>query len=372
MAKKEVLWKCEPRTRAKLEIISAYLEAWFNILANKGFQHVIYIDGFCGPGKYRDGESGSPLIATRIANATAQVFPNFKATLIFIDEDADALEHLSSLDDIKNLHPNVTIQIRQGKFSEEVDEILSYLKKNSGSPTFSFIDPFGFGHSPLTKLKLLMHNEHSELFINFWCGFMNRFKEHPDDDIKARIKEMVGVSDLTPIVDAYDSIEAFCLLFEEKLKELGKFTLKFAMRDEGNIRDNAFFFCGRQPRGFEKIKEAMWKIDPERGNEFSAHLEKKVLTNVQTDLFSGPVSKTAQTSVLSSDLLKKFGGTKDVPVTEIFRWVIEETGSFLPKHCRVELENLLDRKLISFSDTRGSSRKRKKNTWPEGINVSFK
>ena len=41
------------------------------------------------------------------------------------------------------------------------------LKQHLVSPTFSFIDPFGFGHNPLEKAKLLMHNEHSELFINF-------------------------------------------------------------------------------------------------------------------------------------------------------------------------------------------------------------
>ena len=97
MAKKETLWSCKPRTKAKLEIVSSYLGAWFSILAKHGFKHVIYIDGFCGPGEYATGEEGSPVIAARIANNTAQKFPGFKATLFFLDEDAKTLQHLKSI-----------------------------------------------------------------------------------------------------------------------------------------------------------------------------------------------------------------------------------------------------------------------------------
>ena len=105
MPTKKVIWECKPRTRAKLEIISHYLRAWFSILASKGYPRVIYIDGFCGPGKYVGGEEGSPVIAARLANSTAQKYPGFKATLIFIDEETAALEHLSSFDAIKKPHP---------------------------------------------------------------------------------------------------------------------------------------------------------------------------------------------------------------------------------------------------------------------------
>ena len=87
----DILWNCEAKTIAKLEIVSAYLGAWFGILAARGFKHVIYIDGFCGPGKYKIGEDGSPVIAARLASATAANYPGFHASLIFIDTDAKAL-----------------------------------------------------------------------------------------------------------------------------------------------------------------------------------------------------------------------------------------------------------------------------------------
>src|ERR1700704_3598543 len=125
-----VLWNCERKTRAKLEIVRTYLGAWFGILASKSFKHVIYIDGFCGPGKYKSGEEGSPVIAARLASVTAQKYPGFKATLIFIDKDDKALAHLQSLQVISKQHPNVEIKIMQGEFTSKVEEIISYLKQH--------------------------------------------------------------------------------------------------------------------------------------------------------------------------------------------------------------------------------------------------
>lgn len=173
MANTSPIWPCRARTRAKLEILRHYLGAWFGILASKGFRHVYYVDGFCGPGEYSTGEQGSPVIAAQLASSTAQKYPGFRAALIFVDEDQNAVDHLINIKAIKNQHPNVSIDIKVGRFAEQVESITAELRRNPQSPTFSFIDPFGFGNSPADQLRLLMHNERSELMINFWCGYMN-------------------------------------------------------------------------------------------------------------------------------------------------------------------------------------------------------
>ena len=342
-----------------------YLSAWFGILAANGFRHVYYIDGFCGPGQYLGGEDGSPVIATRLASATAQKYPGFKATLVFVDSEPKAIDHLNALSAIRNRHSSISIDVKEGTFAVEVDGIVAELERNSKSPVFSFIDPFGFSHSPFDKLKLLMKNQRSEIFVNLMCGFMNRFKEHSDDQITQNIKDMVGEEDLRSIIDAEDSIEAICLAFEENLSTIGEFTLKFMMRDEKNIRDNAFFFCGNHPRGFEKIKQAMWKVDPIHGNSFSAHGAEGT---IQSDMFeTGP-----QTQALYGLILGEFGGRSAVSVEEIFKWVIEQTDSFLPTHARNELEMLNQNGAIKkVFDPSGSKRKRAKNAWPKRLLLDF-
>lgn len=362
---RKVLWDCAPRTKAKLAIVNAYLGAWFSILARKGFRHVIYVDGFCGPGEYMTGEEGSPVIAVRMANATAERFPGFKATLILVDEKKAALDHLESLSPIKKPHPNVQIIVMQGEFADKVDEVVTYLKAHPSSPTFSFVDPFGFGQSPFEKFKQLMHNENSEIFVNLMCGFMNRFKEHPDPQVAAKIKEILGIDDLSAIIAAADPIDAVCESFETSLRGIGRFTLKFMMRDDKNIRDNAFFFCGRNSKGFEKIKEAMWRVDPEGGNSFSAHREAK------DQQFGTLFEAGAQTSRLGPLISRHFKGRKDVPVSEIFTWVTDCTDVYLDKHARPELEQLLSSGKISYKDPNGPTRKRPTNAWPERLLVSF-
>ena len=360
-----VLWDCKPRTKAKLAIVNAYLGAWFGILAAKGFKQVVYIDGFCGPGNYKTGEEGSPVIAARMASATAERFPNFKATLILVDEKKSALDHLQTLEAIKKPHPNVEIIIKQGEFADKVDEIVAFLKAHPNSPTFSFVDPFGFGQSPFEKFKQLMHNENSEIFVNLMCGFMNRFKEHQDPKVIAKIKAILGTDDLSAIIAADDPIDAVCDSFERSLKSIGRFTLKFMMRDDKNIRDNAFFFCGRNSKGFEKIKEAMWRVDPEGGNSFSVHREAK------DQQFGTLFEAGAQTARLGPLIHEHFKGRKKVPVGEIFDWIVEGTDVYLPKHARIELEQLLSRGNVSYEDPSGSTRKRRANDWPERLLITF-
>lgn len=368
MSKTETPWECKPRTKAKLEIVKTYLSAWFGILALKGYRHVIYIDGFCGPGEYLGGEEGSPVIAARLASATAQKFPGFRATLIFIDQDVNALNHLQSIDAIKGLHSNIKIDVKQGDYSKELESTMTYLKENPTSPTFSFIDPFGFGQSPFEEIRHLMHNDHSELLINFWVGFMNRFKRHPHEGVIQKIKGMVGSDNLTPIINAKDPIKEFCEEFEGNLKQVGRFTLKFMMRDEGNIRDNAFFFCGKHRRGFEKIKEAMWKVDPVQGNSFSAHSGAKAKSNGQTNLFDTFKARD-QIAELGEILLGQFKGRSGLPVKDISNWTIEETESFLPTHARKSLEWLFENNKTTFIDPEG--RKRRAGTWPDRLLVTF-
>ena len=360
------LWKCPSKTTAKLEILRAYVGAWFSILASRGFKHVFYIDGFCGPGEYLDGEEGSPIIATRIANSTAQKYPGFSATLFFVDTDSTALSHLQSNDAIRNHHSRIDINIRHGAFSDEADEIVRQISTKPNSPVFSFVDPFGFSQSPFAKVQELMRNRSSEVVVNLMCGFMNRFKEHKDEQVTAQISRMVGEDDLSEIVTAEDSIATICDVYERNLKSIGSYTLKFMMRDEKNIRDNAIFFCGKHPRGFEKIKEAMWKVDPIHGNSFSAHADHE---SFQSDFFESQ----PQTHRLSDLLLTHYAGQKRVPVSELFRWVKEETDTFLPKHARIELEDLLSKGVITeVVDPDKPGRKRRKNTWPERLLVSFR
>ena len=65
---RDTLWSAPEHTLAKIAILRAYLQAWFTILGTTVRKDMLYIDGFAGPGSYRGGEDGSPIVAVRAAN----------------------------------------------------------------------------------------------------------------------------------------------------------------------------------------------------------------------------------------------------------------------------------------------------------------
>ena len=61
---KDTIWPIEPHTLAKHEILRRYLETWYPILCRYN-THVVYIDGFCGSGRYKGGEPASLRVPMR-------------------------------------------------------------------------------------------------------------------------------------------------------------------------------------------------------------------------------------------------------------------------------------------------------------------
>jgi len=111
----------------------------------------------------------------------------------------------------------------------------------------------------------------------------------------------------------------------------------------------------------------MWKVDPVHGNSFSVH-KQIAADQIQNDFFE----TGRQTQALSRMLLDQYAGQKGVSVKEIFKWVIEETDSFLRIHARAELEILYQKgSITAITDPSGSTRKRAKNAWPERLFLDF-
>lgn len=359
----KILWECSPKTKAKLQILEHYLGAWFSILANHGFEEVTFFDGFCGPGHYSGGESGSPLIAVRHASHAANRFKNFRPKLIFLDKDSDKIAYLQSLDAFANLNPQVCVHFKCGTFADNVPDIFDEFDVALRAPMFSFVDPKGFGQSPYEMLRPLVHNEHCELFVNFMCGFMHRFKEHPNPDVRERVRDMVGRAFLDRVMAASDPIEELCEVYLEQLKKLGNFARYMVMRDETNVRDNALFFCGRNPKGFVKMKEAMWRIDPDHGCQFSAYAQ-KADRQTQPRLFES----VPQIIELREPLLEKIGDHRNMSVSQLFKWVERDTR-FLTTHLRKELEGLYDNGRLMVEDPQGKPRR--KGAWPGRLIVTL-
>ena len=114
-------------------------------------QRVLYIDGFAGPGKYRGGEDGSPMIALKAARDHSAK-PKAEIVFIFIEKERDRFEHLEGVvAEIKPTLPaNFRVNCVHGEFDDQMTGVLDDLdaQRKRIAPSLVFIDPFGFSHTP--------------------------------------------------------------------------------------------------------------------------------------------------------------------------------------------------------------------------------
>lgn len=369
---KEYWDKPRARTKAKLDLLRNYLGAWFEILANATdengqhrFGELAYLDGFCGRGEYEDGQDGSPLIAVRFANSVAARRGDLKIKIILVDKLKDNVSHLKTLQPIKKAHPNVEIYPIHGSFEDTVLGIFDRIKVSPYAPSFSFVDPYGIIRNPESTFAKLVRNESSELFINFMEGYVNRFIQHQRDNIREAFVSAIGPERAERVLDSVDRINAISREYTDILRSYGRYVRNFQMRDESNVRDNAFFFCGNSRLGFKKIKEAMWKIDPVNGDEFSAYVFQQ--REIQDDL----LKDQPYLHDLKSEVLVRYSGQRDVTGKELKSWANFESERFLYTHLRYVLEELVFEGIVTYRAPSSSARKRRTNTWSDEGRFDF-
>src|SRR5688572_17162372 len=92
------LWERDPHTAAKHQMLGAYLQAWFPIIASSfGSAGLTYVDAFAGPGQYTGGEVGSPLIVLMQARRPDVSGHGCPIRMLFIEARKDRFEHLCAL-----------------------------------------------------------------------------------------------------------------------------------------------------------------------------------------------------------------------------------------------------------------------------------
>lgn len=183
-APETTVWDLEPHTRAKHEILKRYLQAWTPILTQGRFPEIMYIDGFAGPGRYSQGEDGSPVIALKAA------LPWAKRTgaiirFLFIERDRDRAQVLRECVGEINPPSNLQVEIAGGvTFEKAFGDTLNSYKARGASlpPTFAFIDPFGWTGVPFSAVKTIMKHRSCEVLITFMYEEINRFISNPDQE----------------------------------------------------------------------------------------------------------------------------------------------------------------------------------------------
>lgn len=357
----DLLWEIEPHTIAKLEILRRYLGAWFGIMGQTN-RRIIYLDGFCGPGRYKKGEDGSPIIALKIALEHNSHQRIKEASFIFIDESQDRVLHLKDEIQLLNIPHNFHVSTILNQFENTLNDILDNLEAKGAklAPTFAFIDPFGFKGAPYKLVQRLLQNPKTEIFINIMADSINRFLEHPDPQIPCHIIDLFGTEDVLQIVKrSGNRIVQLKQLYQEQLLKIAKYVRFFEMRDGNNRLIYCLFFATNNRLGHVKMKKAFWEVDHASGYKYSD------ATNPhQPVLFEENPSKD-----LAEQLAIRFS-KKNLEVSMIKTYVEDETP-FTAPHMTKALRSLEGEDRIFVEPYKKNGDKRRPHSFTDDVIVSF-
>jgi len=355
---KETTWEAKPHTKAKHEILRRYLGAWFAILG-KSHPRIVYIDGFCGPGCYSGGESGSPIVVLNAA--INHGYAKSEILFWFVDNDEEKINFLKQQLKEKKIPGNLMVKCECGEFATKLEGILKFLKGRDSilPPTFVFIDPFGFKEVPFALIKGLLEHPRCEVLVTFMVDSMNRWLTH--HNVNQHIVDFFGTEECLSINQMRgDRKENLRKLYQRRLEEFAKFVCFFEMKNRKNRPIYFLFFATNNEKGHKKMKEAMCRVD--QGGKF-VFSDAKDPNQISL--------KLDNTTELEEKLVSEFKDKGILTVGTVREYVENETDYFLEKHMKAVLKSLESLEKIKVEPFKTDGKKRRKNTFPDNALVTF-
>jgi len=355
-----MIWNATPHTIAKIEILSAYLTAWFQILGRtmRG-KDLVYIDGFAGPGEYINHPDGSPIAAIKAALiARANSYVAWQAGSIhcaFIEVNPDRYNNLLNRIEPYTARPGLHLHSIRETFVDGLPKLQAQLPSlSSGSPRFVFIDPFGATGVPFSVVATILSSPTSEVLINLDADGISRVMRASENAANAATMDGIfGDNSWRSIRDRglsfHDESRAALALYQSKLRALPdvNYTFPFEMRSQNGSLNYFLVFASQHYLGLEKMKEAMSRIDCSGAYCFSdAHSEESRLFS-----FDNPEDYVRQ-------IFDAFRG-QAVPYAAVRDYALNETPLTSPKKMLKQLE---DEHQV---DVRGADLGRSRGTFPD-------
>ena len=297
------------------------------------FPQLVYIDGFAGPGRYSQGEPGSPIIAIDAA-LEQQARINANITFLFVEKDPDRASMLQSIVDDIDTPPSFRPIVLEGwTFSEAIERVYARLSQFHPSlPTFALIDPFGWSGVPFDAVSSILRNPSCEVLVTFMYEEINRFIGHPDQE--ENFDSFFGTGEWRHIVSIANSRERNRQLHDLYMTQLrdsanAKYVRSFEMRNDRDVTDYYLFYATNNILGLKKMKEAMWKVDSSGDFKFSD------ATDPRQSVF---LIDEPQLENLQDQIVEQFAD-KERSIHQIEEFVVTETA-FRETHYKKLLKSM--------------------------------
>lgn len=364
MSKIPTVWDIEPHTLAKHRILEEYLKAWFPILGRWNGR-IVYLDGFCGPGIYKGGEFGSPIIAIKTALNHNMIKGGAEISFVFIDNDKKRTAVLTQTleEQFTTLPNNIKYEVVTADFAETVTSTLDGLEQDGANlaPTLAFIDPFGYTGFPMQVVIRLLTNDRCEVLITFMSGFVNRFR---DEIHEPALDELFGTRNwrnMDTIKNTNQRIDELLSLYVEQLRQgtSAKFIRTFRMTDENDRVLYDLIFATKHWKGMEVMKKAMEIVTKAKNYRFSDR------TSPGQSVLLDYIDDDSQLKTGADLIFFKYKGQR-VSSDKIRDFVLADTPYRLWKPLLRHLEKQIPKRIVFVSD-----RKRNAPTYKDGCIIEF-
>ena len=258
-----------------------------------------YVDGFSGPWQHADEQlqDTSPFIAIdklrKTRNELAGNNRQFNFRCLFIEKESEPFKTLAAA---AAAVTDAEIKTLKGEFENLVVQAADFASESKNPFGFFFIDPTGWTGYPMSKLRPLFANRHSELLINFMTSFIDRFVDSDDPALLVGFQDLfgdgiyrqdwVGLSGL----DREDAIvEAYC----RRLKQSGNYSFVGSSIVLDPDSDQTYYhlvYATHHPEGMRVFREVESKARTQQQTLRSEVASEKRLSKTGTpDLFSPDV-----------------------------------------------------------------------------------
>lgn len=152
MAADKFFEEIQPAAVLKHELLKRYLPVFVWKLGSTSRDgKVCYVDGYAGPGVYKDGSPGSPALAVNAARMIAESKSGDRLVGYFVEEkpaNAQALRDYFASE-------SIDWQVFEGDVHDRLPDVMQQV--DGYRPLFAFLDPFGLG-IPLDMLGQVVLN----------------------------------------------------------------------------------------------------------------------------------------------------------------------------------------------------------------------
>ena len=260
---KSTLPPIQPHTKAKHYILRYHLDEWFPILG-RSYSPLLYIDGFSGPGEYKGGDSGSPVVALE-AVARHLYFEAFSnagrvVEFLFIDDNRDSILNLKRRIAETSWPRAFKIEVQHAKFERVLTRLLDDVVagRRQLPPTLAFVDPWGSAGFPTDLLGRLASFDRVDVLINL---NIQQFVQWilPDRSKYITADRLYGGPRWRPALTLEGAARDKFLVeeYERALEEIGWRGTSFEMINAQNQTVYHLVFGTGSPKGMEAIKRAM-------------------------------------------------------------------------------------------------------------------